>query len=62
LFPFAKLVWDELKALALGDAFLISPIVFLYPAKFLINITLWGFALFIAPFGVGYLWFKTKAS
>ncbi len=61
LFPFSKLVWDELKALALGDGFLILPIIFLYPAKFFINLVLWNLALFIAPFGMGYLWFKTKA-
>lgn len=60
LFPFAKLVWDQLKGLALGEAFLILPIIFLYPAKLIVNLILFSFAVFLAPFGVAYIWFKTK--
>lgn len=60
LFPFAKLVWDQLKAIALGETFLILPIIFLYPAKVIVNLLLWSFALFIAPFGMAYIWFQTK--
>ena len=62
LFPFSKLVWDQLKAMALGETFLILPVIFLYPAKFIVNYLLWGFALFVAPFGMAYIWFKTKAA
>ncbi|MFC0279932.1 hypothetical protein ACFOHK_15850 [Falsigemmobacter intermedius] len=60
VFPFAKLVWDELKALVLGDTFLILPMILLYPAKLLINVVLFSFAVFIAPFGVAYIWYQTK--
>lgn len=62
LFPFAKLVWDRLKAIILGETFLILPIVFLYPAKIMVNAFLWGFALFVAPFGMAYIWFQTKGA
>ena len=60
VFPFAKLVWDELKALILGDTFLILPMILLYPAKLLINVVLFSFAVFIAPFGAAYIWYQTK--
>ena len=62
LFPFAKLVWDQLKTMALGQTVLILPIIFLYPAKILVNALLWSLALFIAPFGMAYIWFQTRAA
>lgn len=60
LFPFAKLVWDQIKGFILGETFLILPIVFLYPAKLIVNVILFSFAVFIAPFGMAFIWFKTK--
>jgi len=60
LFPFAKHVWDELKGMVLGENFLILPIRLVYPAKIFINLGLWMFALLIAPFGIAYIWFRTK--
>lgn len=60
LFPFAKLVWDQLKGLVLGETFLILPIIFLYSAKLIVNLVLFSFAVFIAPFGIVFIWFKTK--
>ena len=62
LFPFAKLVWDQLKTMALGQTVLILPIIILYPAKILVNFLLWFLALFIAPFGMAYIWFQTRAA
>ncbi|NPD17480.1 hypothetical protein HOY34_20040 [Xinfangfangia sp. D13-10-4-6] len=60
LFPFAKLVWDQLKSLVLGETVLFLPIVFLYPAKMIVNVLLWGAAVFVAPFGIAYIWFNTR--
>lgn len=60
LFPWAKLVWDELKGFVLGDSILILPAIFLWPAKLLVNLCLFAFAVFVAPFGLAYLRFATR--
>lgn len=61
LFPFAKLVWDELRDLALGgNVFFINGLIALI-LKVFINGLLWAFAVFIAPIGFLYLWFRTRA-
>ena len=60
LFPFSKLVWDELKALVLGETMLILPIIFLYPAKLFINAMLWVLSPCIAPFGLLWLWWNSR--
>lgn len=60
LFPFAKLVWDALKGLVFGETIFILPVLFLYPAKLVVNLFLYCFALFVAPFGMIYIWFQTR--
>lgn len=60
LFPFAKLTWDELWRFAFGNTMFILPIIFLYPAKIVINALLWIFAFLIAPLGILYLAFRTR--
>lgn len=60
LFPFSKLVWDELKGFALGQTMLVLPALFLYIAKLFVNVLLWGFAIFIAPVGILWVWYRAK--
>lgn len=61
LFPFAKFVWDELRDVALGgNVFFINGLIALI-LKVFINGLLWAFAVFIAPIGLLYLWFRTRA-
>ncbi len=60
LFPFSKLVWDELKALMMGNNIIFMNILILYPLKLFINALLWSFAPFIAVLGIGYIWFRTR--
>lgn len=62
LFPFAKLVWNELRDFLMGDNFVIANAVLVFAAKFMINGLLWGAALFVAPIGVAYLWFRTRSA
>lgn len=62
VFPFAKLVWDELKLLVLGESIILMPALILYPLKLMVNAILWVFALFVAPFGLAYIWWRTKAA
>ena len=60
LFPFSKLVYDELKRFVLGDnVFFLNALVMLI-AKLIINFTLFLGAWFIAPLGVAYLWYVSR--
>lgn len=59
IFPFAKFVWDEVMALLMGRNFFIMPAIFLIPLKVLVNGLLWTMAIFVAPLGILYLWFRT---
>lgn len=61
LFPFSKLVYDELKRVALGNNVLVMNAMVMLVAKLLINVTLFGAAMFIAPVGVLYLWLRSRS-
>jgi len=62
LFPFAKLVWEELRNLMLGDnLFILNAIVMLF-LKAVVTATLWMFAPFLGLIGMAWLWFRTRAA
>lgn len=60
LFPFAKLVWDELRDLAFGNNVFFMNAIFLFMLKWFVNGFLWACAIFVAPVGILYLWFRTR--
>ncbi len=60
LFPFAKLIWDELRNLAFGNNVIFMNAIFLFMLKWFVNAMLWAFAIFVAPIGILYLWFRTR--
>lgn len=60
LFPFAKLVWDELRDLAFGNNMIFMNAILLFMLKWFVNAFLWTFAIFVAPVGILYLWFRTR--
>jgi len=60
LFPFSKLVWDEIMSLLLGRNMFILPAIFLMFAKLIINVALWAGAIFVAPLGILWLWYRTR--
>ncbi|MGU3575655.1 hypothetical protein ACLBWZ_08980 [Brucellaceae bacterium C25G] len=60
LFPFSKLVWDELKNLIMGQNIFFMNALILMVLKLFINALLWSFAPFVAVVGIGYIWFRTK--
>ncbi len=62
LFPFSKLVWDEIKRVMLGGNVFYLPIIFVLPLKLIVNYTLWCFSIFIAPLGIAYLWLRSRQS
>tara|TARA_R110002072_G_scaffold89424_3_gene200478 strand:- start:745 stop:1131 length:387 start_codon:yes stop_codon:yes gene_type:complete len=64
LFPFAKLVWDELRDMILGNSSIIHfgwwAIAINFMLKIMVNVVLWFFAIGIAPLGVLYLWLRNR--
>lgn len=63
LFPFAKLVWDEIRDTIMGNTVLSYDgwtVLVSFVAKIIINVLIWFCAIFIAPLGVLYLWFRTR--
>lgn len=64
LFPFAKLVWDELRDMILGNSSIIHfgwwAIAINFMLKIMVNVLLWFFAIGIAPLGVLYLWLRNR--
>jgi hypothetical protein len=60
LFPFSKLVYDELKRFVLGDNIFLFNALIMIIAKFFINLLLFMCAWFIAPVGVAYLWMRSR--
>ncbi|SPU46612.1 hypothetical protein [Brevundimonas diminuta] len=60
LFPFSKLVWDEIKRVMMGETVFFMNTIILMFLKVLVNFFLWGFSIFIAPLGILYLWFRSR--
>jgi len=60
LFPFAKLVWDELRNLVFGNNVIFVNALLLFAFKWIVNGLLWALAIFVAPVGILYLWFRTR--
>jgi hypothetical protein len=60
LFPFAKLVWDEIAGLVFGKNVIFMNAILLLVLKVFVNMMLFCFAIFIAPLGILYLWFRSR--
>ena len=60
LFPFSKLLYNELRGFVFGDSLFIMPVIVLYPAKLIINTALFAFSMFLAPIGLLYVWWRTR--
>lgn len=62
LFPFAKLVWDELRNFIMGDTMIFQSISMHLIGKYLVNGVLFASAILIAPLGILYLWFRSRGT
>lgn len=60
LFPFAKFIWNEIRDFVMGDTVIFANVIILFFLKFIINAMIWCFAIFIAPIGMAYLWYRTR--
>ena len=61
LFPFAKIVWDELRDFIMGDTIILQSVPMHFIGKYLINGMLFAAAILIAPLGITYLLFRRSA-
>lgn len=66
LFPFAKLVWDEIRDTIMGNNSIIHfgwwAIGVNYMLKMFVNVLLWFFGIAIAPLGILYLWLTNRGA
>lgn len=65
LFPFAKLVWDEVRDMIMGNTVLSYggwAMLVNFVFKVIINLFLWFAAILIAPLGILYLWLRSRGS
>ncbi len=54
------MVWDELRDFAMGNNLVFANGLLVLMGKLFINLVLWFLAVFIAPLGLLYLWFRTR--
>ncbi len=59
LFPFSKFAWDQTRDFLMGNNIVFANAIVIFVMKLFVNILLWGFAIFVAPIGIGYLWFRS---
>ncbi|HAT4221947.1 hypothetical protein [Clostridium perfringens] len=60
LFPFSVLVWNSIVNLFFNNSVILLPVVFMILFKIIKVILLYAFSIFIAPFGILYVYIKTK--
>lgn len=60
LYPFSKLAYDEITNYLMGNnVILMSGLIFII-WKLFINVVLFAYSIFIAPFGILYLWYRGR--
>ncbi|GAA0115966.1 hypothetical protein [Clostridium senegalense] len=60
LFPFSALVWDSLIGLLMGNTIISLPLLIMVIWKCFKLLMLYMFAIFIAPFGILYIYLRTR--
>ncbi len=59
-YPFATLIYDEIRDTLLGNTVLIADVKIMLLVKVLIKILILGFAVPIGIIGIIYIWYRTK--
>ncbi|WP_185714592.1 hypothetical protein [Campylobacter rectus] len=57
LYPYSRFVYESIVGFIFGDNIFFVNAVYLLVAKFMTMLICWSFAVFIAPFGLIYLYF-----
>lgn len=61
LYPYSKFTYDTIMSFLLGRNVIIVNLWLILYFKFVITILCWSLAIFVAPFGVLYLYWKNKS-
>lgn len=61
-FPFATLVWDEIRDTMMGSTMIIMPLWILLFIKLVIKMFIFCFAIPVGILGIAYIWFRTKGA
>ena len=57
LYPFATLIWEELRNMFLGNTMFITQIHVLFIVKIVIKFMVFLMSIIIGPLGILYLWY-----
>ncbi|WP_027965744.1 hypothetical protein [Halomonas halocynthiae] len=57
LYPYARFVYEQIVGYIMGDNVFFLPLIIMLPVKFFTILMCWSWAVFIAPFGLAYLYF-----
>ena len=59
-FPFATLIWDEIRDTLMGSTMIILPLYVMIIIKILIKGLIFCFAIPVGVLGILYIWFRTR--
>lgn len=59
-FPFATLIWDEMRDTIMGNTAVFLPLWTMLFIKFFIKCMIFAFAIPVGVLGILYIWFRTK--
>ncbi|HGJ5890498.1 MAG TPA: hypothetical protein ACHBZA_03860 [Arsenophonus apicola] len=57
LYPYSRFVYEQIISFIIGDHIFYFEIKWMLTAKFMTMIICWAFSIFIAPFGLFYLYY-----
>ncbi|MEG0314950.1 MAG: hypothetical protein RR646_06820 [Erysipelotrichaceae bacterium] len=60
IFPFAMFVYDSVVGIIMGNTVIFTPILFKIAFTFFKVFTIYMLGIFIAPFGMAYIYFATR--
>ncbi|MDN3525304.1 hypothetical protein QWY79_08465 [Halomonas sabkhae] len=60
LYPYARFVYEQIIGFVMGDNVFYIPLIVMLPVKCITIAMCWASAIFIAPFGLVYLYFHHR--
>ncbi|TDU18081.1 hypothetical protein C8E00_1149 [Chromohalobacter marismortui] len=60
LYPYSRFVYEQIIGFVMGDNVFYIPLIIMLPVKLFTIVMCWGWAIFIAPVGLLYLYFHHR--
>lgn len=60
LYPYSRFAYETLISFFIGDNVFLVNAIFMLIIKFITMMLCWGFAIFIAPFSLAYLYYRNS--